>query len=227
MDSFASIRLHGFAIPQQEQKTQRTETPQVFPSNDPSDETLILEIRNQSREALAVLFRRYARRIRGQAYRVLRNPTEADDLLQDIFLCIQQEAESFDSSKGSAQFWIMQMVYRRAISRRRYLNSRHFYRHVDLDDAANQITSPDANALLLEESVDGVFGSGSLNKILGELSENQRQTICLFFIEGYTFDEIAAKLGQSRGNVKHHYFRGLEKLRKELCGSRSPGERAV
>ena len=227
MDSFASIRLPGFAITQEEQKTKKTENLPGLLSSDPSDETLILEIRNQSREALAVLFRRYARRIRGLAYRVLRNPTEADDLLQDIFLSIQQEAESFDSAKGSAQSWIMQMVYRRAISRRRYLNSRHFYRHVDLDEAANQITGPDANALLLEESVDGRFGSGSLNKILGELSENQRQTICLFFVEGYSFDEIAAKLGQSRGNVKHHYFRGLEKLRKELFASRLSGERSI
>jgi RNA polymerase sigma-70 factor (ECF subfamily) len=59
------------------------------------------------------------------------------------------------------------------------------------------------------------------------LSENQRQTLRLFFIEGYTLVEIAAKLGQSRGNVKHHYFRGLDRLRKQFFGGKLPGERAI
>jgi RNA polymerase sigma-70 factor (ECF subfamily) len=49
----------------------------------------------------------------------------------------------------------------------------------------------------------------------------------LFFIEGDSFEEIAEKLGQSRGNIKHHYFRALERLRKELFGSKLPGERAI
>jgi RNA polymerase sigma-70 factor, ECF subfamily len=46
-------------------------------------------------------------------------------------------------------------------------------------------------------------------------------------MEGYTLDEIATKLDQSRGNIKHHYFRGLERLRKELFGSKLPGGRAL
>jgi RNA polymerase sigma-70 factor, ECF subfamily len=62
---------------------------------------------------------------------------------------------------------------------------------------------------------------------LEALSENQRQTLRLHFMEGYTLDEIAAKLGQSRGNIKHHYFRGLDRLRKEIFGSKLPGERTI
>jgi len=49
-----------------------------------------------------------------------------------------------------------------------------------------------------------------------ELSANPRDTIRLYFFEGYSFEEIATKLGQTRGNVKHHYFRGLEKLRRQV-----------
>ena len=71
----------------------------------------------------------------GVAYRVLRDASEADDLLQDIFLLIHRLCKTFDSSKGSARFWILQMTYRRAISRRRYLTSRHFYTRLDLDEA--------------------------------------------------------------------------------------------
>ncbi|HSS95774.1 MAG TPA: sigma-70 family RNA polymerase sigma factor [Terriglobales bacterium] len=185
------------------------------------------DVQNGNREALAILFRRHARAIRGLAFRVLRDATEADDLLQDIFLAVPKESASFDGSKGSARFWLMQVAYRRAISRRRYLNCRHFYSRINLEDAAIEISIGAAALTEFEESIDAKFGNGALDKILGELSENQRLTLRLFFVEGYTLDEIAIRLGQTRGNVKNHYFRSLEKLRKALFGGKLPGERAV
>jgi len=48
------------------------------------------------------------------------------------------------------------------------------------------------------------------------MSEDQRKTLRLYFIEGYTLREIAEKLGQTAGNVTHHYYRGLQKLRRHL-----------
>jgi len=104
-----------------------------------SDEALICRVSAGDLDALASLFQRYARIVRGVAYRVLKDTSEADDLLQDIFLLVHRLCETFDSSKGSARFWILQMTYRRAISRRRYLTSRHFYTHLDLDQAENQL----------------------------------------------------------------------------------------
>jgi RNA polymerase sigma-70 factor (ECF subfamily) len=192
-----------------------------------SDEALMLQVCEGSREALAVLFRRYARLVRGVSFRVLRDASEADDLVQDIFLLVHRHCKTFDSSKAPARFWILQMAYRRAISQRRYLTSRHFYSRLELDDAASHLADPRTNASRLESSIAGSLENGSVQKVFDVLSESQRQTLCLFFIEGYTLDEIAAKLGQSRGNVKHHYFRALDRLRKELFGSKLPGERAV
>jgi RNA polymerase sigma-70 factor (ECF subfamily) len=108
------------------------------------------------------------------------------------------------------------MTYRRAISRRRYLNSRHFYTRVDLDDVETELADPRNPATEIEESINARIGNSSLSKVFEELSENQQQTLQLFFVEGYTFDEIAAKLGQTRGNIKNHYFRGLDRLRKHI-----------
>ena len=62
---------------------------------------------------------------------------------------------------------------------------------------------------------------------LGTLAENQQRTLRLHFIEGYTLDEIANMLGQTKGNVRHHSFRGLERLRKQIFSSNLPGARAV
>jgi RNA polymerase sigma-70 factor (ECF subfamily) len=187
----------------------------------------MVQICEGSREALGVLFRRYARLVRGVAYRVLRDTSEADDLVQDVFLLVQRFCPAFDRSKAPAKFWILQMAYRRAISRRRYLTSRHFYTRLDLDDAASQLEDEQASVGRLEDSIDGRLERGKIQHVFEELSDNQRQTLRLFFLEGYTLDEIAARLGQSRGNVKHHYFRGLDRLRKECFGGKLPGERAV
>jgi RNA polymerase sigma-70 factor (ECF subfamily) len=189
-----------------------------------SDELLVAQVCDGSKEALAHLFRRFARMVRAVSYRVLRDTSETDDLVQDLFLLIHRDCRTFDSSKGPARFWILQMAYRRAISRRRYLTSRHFYTRLDLDDAASNLADPRTGPKRVEELIDGQLGSGGLQKMFEALSKNQRQTLHLFFIEGYTLDEIAAKLGQPRGNVKHHYFRGLEKLRKELFATKSSGE---
>src|SRR6202035_1710246 len=68
-------------------------------------------------------------------------------------------------------------------------------------------------------SAEAVFGRNGLEKVLEDLSQDQRETLRLHFFEGYTLVEIAEKLGQPRGNVRHHYYRGLDRLRKEMLGS--------
>ena len=173
------------------------------------------------------MFRRYARIVRGVAYRVLRDTSEADDLLQDIFLLIHRLCRTFDSSKGPARFWILQMTYRRAISRRRYLTSRHFYTRVDLDDTTEGAGGFGAKTGRHDDSIDRLMGQEALQKTFEELSENQRQTLRLYFFEGYTLDEIAVKLGQTTGNISHHYYRALEKLRKQIFSGKLQGNRAV
>jgi RNA polymerase sigma-70 factor, ECF subfamily len=197
------------------------------PVDQASDELLISRICAGDKEALGLLFRRYAGIVRGVGYRVLRDRSEADDLVQEIFLLIHRLCGAFDSAKGSARFWILQMTYRRAICRRRYLTTRHFYKRVDLDDVANLLADPQTNVGRLHESLDGMFGTETVQRVFAELSESQRQTLRLHFVEGYTLDEISKKLGQSIGNVNHYYFRGLDKLRKELLGGKQRCERAL
>lgn len=194
------------------------------PAKQVCDEDLICLICEGDPEALASLFRRYARVVRGVALRVLKDSSEAEDLLQDIFVLIHHLCRTFDGSKASAQFWILQMTYRRAISRRRYLNSRHFYTHVDLDEQALQVAEPKSRR---PDTADRTLAELDLQKMFSTLSEDQQKTLRLHFIEGYSLDEIAKMLGQTKGNVRHHSFRGLEKLRKQIFGSKLPGVRAV
>ncbi len=225
MDGFATIRLPALATT----KEQRVTTPAEHSaaSHDPADEALMARICDGDREAMGSLFRRYARIVRGVAYRVLRDASEADDLLQDIFILIHRKCSMFDASRGPARFWILQMTYHRAIARRRYLNSRHFYTRVDLDDVGRELAAPGTDGSGLGNSGDGLLRREGLQKVFDGLSDNQRQTLQLFFVEGHTLGEIAVKLNQTRGNVKNHYFRGLEKLRKQIFGNKLRGHSAV
>jgi len=191
----------------------------------PSDEALMSAIANHDEEALSLLFRRYARFVRGITLRVLRDAAEAADLVQEIFVLIYRLSEKFDSSKTSAQFWILQMTYRRAISRRRYLNSRRFYAQVELDEEA--MPAADLRSVHSEGSIDQRLAELDLEKMFGTLSEDQQKTLRLHFIEGYPLDEIATMLGQTKRNVRNHSFRGLERLRKLIFAGKSSGTRAV
>jgi len=227
MDSFVTLRFPALP-PSQAQEHAAASVRSKPLSAQPSDEDLLSRICQNDNDALATLFRRFATLVRGVGYRVLKNAAEADDLLQDIFLLVHRLCGTFDRSKGSARFWILQMTYRRAISRRRYLTARHFYTHLDLDDAADHLRDLSAESERPEDSISGAIGQrGALESWFTELSESQQQTLHLFFFEGYTFEEIAAKLGQTVGNARNHYYRGLEKLRKQISAGKLPGKEAL
>lgn len=192
------------------------------------DELLMARVCDGDKEALASLFCRYARTVRGVAYRVLRDASEADDLLQDVFLLIHRLCRTFDSSKGSARFWILQMTHRRAISRRRYLTSRHFYSRLGLDENAAPLAVSSTRTSRHRDSIcDGLEKRETLQGWFEKLSPNQRETLQLFFFEGCTFEEIAVRLGQTTVNVRHHYYRGLERLRKQIFAGKLSSDGAL
>ena len=180
----------------------------------PSDELLIEQLRNKSQDALALLFRRYARIVRSVAFRILRDPAEADDLLQEVFLFIFRKWSLFDASRGSARSWIVQVTYHRAIDRRRHLASRRFYSNSELDESILTADELMMDTTFYERTVEGCLGEETLKRIEEELSSDQRKTIQLYFFDGYSFDEIAELTGQTIGNIRNHYYRGLERIRK-------------
>jgi RNA polymerase sigma-70 factor, ECF subfamily len=186
-----------------------------------TDEELLARIGTNDQEALGLLFQRYARVVRSIATRILKNATEAEDVVQDLFLYIQRKCSSFDSSKSSAGSWIVHMAYQRAIERRRYLVTRHFYNREDLQESASGVVGN--TTVENDYSAEAVFGRNGLEKILGSLSPDQRETLRLHFFEGYTLAEISAKLGQPLGNVRHHYYRGLDRLRRQMFGRKLSG----
>jgi len=180
------------------------------------DEHLMFKINRGDKEALSSLFRRYAVLVRSVGKRILRDTGEADDLLQEVFLYIHRKSTLFDSSKGSARSWIIQVAYTQALLRRRELKSHGFYLSGITDKPVECDQTSDKGAHY-DRSVEGLFGRNGWKKIVEGLTADQRETLRLHFFEGYTFTEIAEKLGQSHANVRNHHYRGLEKLRKHVA----------
>jgi RNA polymerase sigma-70 factor, ECF subfamily len=171
-----------------------------------TDEQLMEQVREGSRDALALLFRRHNRAVRNVAYRILRDESEADDLAQEVFLFLFQKAALFDASKGSASSWIIQIAYHRAINRRQYLTVRQHYDAQEVDE--QRLGTGDRRLF-----VDALVAKTLLTRLRDEVSTEQRQTLEFHLFDGYTFREIADKTGQKLGNVRNHYYRGLERLR--------------
>jgi RNA polymerase sigma-70 factor (ECF subfamily) len=118
------------------------------------------------------------------------------------------------------------MAYHRALDRRRYLKVREFYAQPYFQaDSAQVVGKPTTES---DYSAEAVFGRNGLEKIMNALSADQRETLRLYFFDGYTLAEVSEKLGQPLGNIRHHYYRALDKLRKEMfANNRQTAERCV
>ena len=172
----------------------------------PSDEFLLSDAANGSKEAVALLFNRYQRVVWNVARKILRDETEAEDLCQEVFLSVFQKAKLFDATKGTPSSWIMQMTHHRAIDRRRNLTFRKHYN-------ASQLNEELVRGKPHPPFIDVVFARQVLERLRDQLTTDQQRTLELHFFEGYSLREIAETTSQTLGNIRNHYYRGLERLR--------------
>ena len=164
-------------------------------------------------DALAVLFDRYHDLVFQVAVRILRDLGEAEDVLQNIFLELYQKAGRFDSTRGTAKTWIFQYAYHRSLNRRQQLTSRKFYSATDVSEIQHCLMNSSGNALGEEES------KRLARQALNTLNGAQREVMELAYFRGFSLKEIAEQTGQTFGNVRHHYYRGLERMRSFLLGA--------
>jgi RNA polymerase sigma-70 factor (ECF subfamily) len=216
LSSSAATRFSGLSLPAETTGRPHISIKQSSGKTEAPDESLLINIGAGDRDSLALLFRRYAHLVRNVGRRVLRDTGEADDLVQEVFLYIHRKSSLFDSSKGSASSWIVQVAYTQALLRRRRLTSQGFYMS-GITDKPHEYDQADNKGADYDHTVEGLFGRNGWKKIVEDLTQDQRETFRLHFFEGYTFTEIAEKLGQSYANVRNHHYRGLEKLRKHLA----------
>ena len=176
----------------------------------PSDEDAMARLQANDNSALEVLFDRYARLVFRIARGVVRDAGEAEDVVQEAFFHLYKKCTLFDSSKGSVKNWILQVALQRALDRKEHLARRGFYLGTDLGSLDDTLLG----ATDLEREIGSKLNRAPLRKAFAELPELQRVTLELFFFAGLDLREISEKLNEPLGNTRHHFYRGLERLRK-------------
>jgi RNA polymerase sigma-70 factor, ECF subfamily len=176
----------------------------------PSDQEVMARLQSNDSSALEILFDRYARLVLRIARGVLRDSGEAEDVVQDAFFHLYKKSMLFDGSKGAVKSWILQIALHRALDRKAHLARRGFYLGTDigsLDDTLLGETD-------LDREIGAKLNRVRLEKAFEELPDIQRLTLELFYFEGLNLREISAKLNEPLGNTRHHFYRGLERLRR-------------
>jgi RNA polymerase sigma-70 factor (ECF subfamily) len=177
---------------------------------EPSDEQLMARMQSSDPAALGTLFDRYGRLVMSIALRTLRDHGEAEDTVQEVFLYLYRKATLFDPQKGSAKGWILQLAFHRALDRKLFLARRGFY--IDSQLSSSEGILP-VSAHPHHERAEKLDRS-ALERALVELSDIQRETLKLFYFEGMNLHEIASRFDCTLSNVRHYYYRALERLRK-------------
>ena len=185
-----------------------------------TDNQLMVQLRNGVNDALAVLFDRYQRLVFSIALKIVRDRGEAEDVTQNVFLEIYRSVAQFDPAKGTLKVWLLQFAYHRALNRKQHLNTRNFYSQESTDDI--DLFSPG------EFVTSGRYAPAELQRLLDQglasLDETQKQVIELASYDGLSMKEIADKTGNSLSNVRHHYYRGLQKLRSFMTRPLNSGK---
>jgi RNA polymerase sigma-70 factor (ECF subfamily) len=181
-----------------------------------TDDQLMVQLAGGVDDALAVLFERYQRLVFSIALKIVRDRGEAEDVTQNVFLEIYRSVAQFDPAKGTLKVWLLQFAYHRAFNRKKHLNTMKFY---------DQETIEDVDRVSHGEFVtSGRYAPAELQRLLHQglasLNRSQKRVIELASYDGLSMKEIADKTGNSLSNVRHHYYRGLQKLRSFLTQPR-------
>jgi RNA polymerase sigma-70 factor (ECF subfamily) len=161
-------------------------------------------------KGLDLLYRRYSRLVFGIAFRILNDKSEAEEVVQEAFFSLYQKALLFDPSKGSAKGWVVQIAFSRARDRRGHLLRRGFYSGTDIESLDDTLQGQDD----VEREVGLRIDFSHLLSAFEDLTDMQRRTLELYYFEGLELREIGQRLNEPFGNVRHHFYRGLERLRK-------------
>jgi RNA polymerase sigma-70 factor (ECF subfamily) len=169
---------------------------------------LIGAVARGNKAALRRLYDREARRLYGIALRIVRRPEVADDVLQDAFIQVWNNAGSFDPARGAAEAWLTGVVRFRALDAVRKTRREELSDDPRLGDSSD-FTDPG-------DAIDLKAAGIELQRCLEQLEDSQRRCIALAYVEGLSHAEIAARIRSPLGTVKSWVRRGLLSLRSCL-----------
>jgi RNA polymerase sigma-70 factor, ECF subfamily len=180
----------------------------------PADPTitvhLIRQVANQDRDAFSQLYDRFSSLVFTLAMRMLRARSDAEDLLQEVFVQVWRQARNYSTERGSPEAWIVNIARSRAIDKIRSIR-RMEKSFVLTDDPARAESSDNVESSAAESET-----RMAMNSALANLPDTQRKVLELAYFDGLTQTEIANRLAEPLGTVKTRMRSGIQRLRDML-----------
>lgn len=185
-----------------------------------NDVNLMRAIANCDTYALEELYDRHVRGCFGLAMKIVRDPTVAEEVVQDVFIKLWSQPTVFSPERGNFSGWLLTLVHNRSVDKLRRASSKLNGNTVPID-ASNEFGVSLADLLpdtaLGPDDQAWVKEKGRvMRRVLSELPDTQRTAIELAYLEGLTQKEIAEKLQEPLGTIKTRTRSALQQLRKAL-----------
>ena len=174
----------------------------------PAGQELIARMARGDTQALAGFYDRYAPLAYGLILRIVRDRTDATEVLQDVFWEAWEAAGAYDPARGTPEAWVAMRARTRAIDRVRSLRRRHEMFVAPVDEAVMTDAEPGP------DPAESAERRGVIQAALARLSDAQREVIELAYYGGLSQSEIAERTKQPLGTVKTRIRLGLERLRE-------------
>jgi RNA polymerase sigma-70 factor (ECF subfamily) len=178
-----------------------------------SGEELIARMAAGDRDAFAAFYDRHAPAVHALIRRIVREPQDAADVVQEVFWEAWQSAGGYQASRGSPEAWIFTRARSRAIDRVRSVRRRS-------ETFVAPLAGAEGGPAASPDPAEAVADRTAIRGALAGLPERERQVIELAYYGGLTQTEIAARLAQPLGTIKTRMRAGLERLR----GALRPGQ---
>jgi RNA polymerase sigma-70 factor, ECF subfamily len=176
----------------------------------PSAVHLIRQVAKQDRNAFSQLYDRCSSLVFSLALRMLKARSDAEDLLQEVFVQIWRQAANYSEERGSPEAWIINITRSRAIDKLRSI--RRMERSFILtEDPARAESSENVESLAAESEA-----RLTMNSALANLPEAQRKVLELAYFDGLTQTEIATRLAEPLGTVKTRMRSGIQRLKEMM-----------
>jgi RNA polymerase sigma factor (sigma-70 family) len=159
------------------------------------------------RAALQTVYRLTSAKLFGVVIRILGERSDAEDVLQEIYLTVWQKASAFDASQASPMSWLIAIARNRAIDR---LRSTGRKRHMESIEAAADIVDPAPRA---DRALEKNEANAKLQVCLDTLAERENTTLRAAFFDGNTYEELATRTGVPLGTIKSTIRRAMIKLK--------------
>jgi RNA polymerase sigma-70 factor, ECF subfamily len=173
-------------------------------STSPLDDAALLSgVQRGDEHAMALLFDRYSKVVYSVALRVLRDPASAEDVLQEIFMQIWRNPDSFVATRGSLGGWLAVVSRNRSIDALRRRRPSEQVDDMQLASPYNLGDEAERNSLMEQA-----------RRVIHLLPTEQRKTLEMAFFDGLTHSEIAEMTGDPLGTVKTRIRSALTTLRK-------------